>query len=332
MLTSLMSPTKDATEMMEKLGVSLYDSEGNMRSLNDVFIDLRNGMDSLATQAERDQVISSIFNARDMKAAEALLAGVGDRYADLSGKIEDAAGAAQDMAKTQLDNLAGDITLFKSALEGTRIAISDRLTPTLRKFTQFGGSSLQKLTEAIQKDGFDGAIVALGDVIDEGFEMLDDVLPQVLEAGAQLTGKLASGLIKKLPDIVESGVKIAETLGNTVAQEAPALIESSIQAFRVLGSSLYNDILVPAWEYATTELPTAINNWVENLDFSEAGAFISENIINGLNGLAGFVDKIDWGEVGTKLAEAINSIDWGSIITAAAKAFGKVIKLSLIHI
>ena len=161
MLTSLMSPTKDATEMMDRLGVSLYDNEGNMRSLNDVFVDLRNGMDNLATQAERDQVITSIFNARDMKAAEAMIANVGDRYAELSSKIDDAAGAAQDMANTQLDNLQGDITLFQSALEGAQIAVSDRLTPALRKFTQFGSKAVSNVSQAFGSKGLKGAIEAL---------------------------------------------------------------------------------------------------------------------------------------------------------------------------
>lgn len=161
MLTSLMSPTKDAKATMEQLGVSLYDAEGNMRSLNDVFIDLRNGMNSLATQAERDQVITSIFNARDMKAAEAMIAGVGDRYSELSGKIEEAAGAAQQMADTQLDNLKGDITLFKSAVEGAQIAVSDKLTPSLRKFTQFGSKAVSEMSKQIGEKGLTGAMDAL---------------------------------------------------------------------------------------------------------------------------------------------------------------------------
>lgn len=167
MLTSLMSPTKDAKAMMEQLNVSLYDSQGNMRTLNDVFMDLREGMNSLATQAERDQVITTIFNARDMKAAEAMIAGVGDRYAELSGKIDEAAGAAQAMAGTQLDNLKGDITLFKSAVEGAQIAISDRLTPSLRNFTQFGSKAVSEMSKGFGRDGLSGAMEALHQTIDK---------------------------------------------------------------------------------------------------------------------------------------------------------------------
>ena len=50
-LNSLISPTAEASEMLDSMGISLYDEAGNMRSLNDVFIELRDGMNSLATQA-----------------------------------------------------------------------------------------------------------------------------------------------------------------------------------------------------------------------------------------------------------------------------------------
>jgi len=158
MMNSLMSPTKNAKEMMSELNISLYDADGNMRSLNDVFLDMRNVMAEMATQQERDKVVSTIFNARDMKAAEALLAGVGDRYQQLSGYIDQAAGSAQNMANTKLDNLQGDITLFKSAVEGAQIAVSEKLTPALRSLTKFGSQAVSAMSEGFRENGLKGAI------------------------------------------------------------------------------------------------------------------------------------------------------------------------------
>ena len=60
------------------------------------------------------------------------------------------------MAATQLDNLAGDVTLFKSALEGAQIAVSDALTPALREFVQFGTEGMSQLGEAFANDGIQG--------------------------------------------------------------------------------------------------------------------------------------------------------------------------------
>lgn len=158
MLNSLMSPTKDAKEMMQKYNISLYDAEGNMRSLNDVFLDIRGTIDSLTTQEQKDKIVGTLFNARDMKAAEALLAGVGQRYEELSGHIDNAAGSAQKMADTQLDNLQGDITLFKSAVEGAQIAVSERLTPALRNLTKFGSQAVSAMSEGFRENGLKGAI------------------------------------------------------------------------------------------------------------------------------------------------------------------------------
>lgn len=134
-ITSLTAPTSRAQKELDALGVSVFDSEGNMRSMNDIMMDLDSSMSNM-TGKERAEAMSKIFNKRDLKGIEALLAGAGDRWNELSGYIDDAQGSAQKMADTQLDNLQGDITLLKSAWEGLQISISDKVTPALRGLVQ----------------------------------------------------------------------------------------------------------------------------------------------------------------------------------------------------
>ena len=134
-ITSLTAPTSRAQKELDALGVSVFDSEGNMRSMNDIMMDLDSSMSNM-TGKERAAAMSKIFNKRDLKGIEALLAGAGDRWNELSGYIDDAQGSAQKMADTQLDNLQGDITLLKSAWEGLQISISDKVTPALRGLVQ----------------------------------------------------------------------------------------------------------------------------------------------------------------------------------------------------
>ena len=134
-ITSLTAPTSKAQKELDALGVSVFDSEGNMRSMNDIMMDLDSSMSNL-TGEERAEAMSKIFNKRDLKGIEALLAGAGDRWNELSGYIDGAQGSAQKMADTQLDNLQGDITLLKSAWEGLQISASDKVTPALRGLVQ----------------------------------------------------------------------------------------------------------------------------------------------------------------------------------------------------
>ena len=134
-ILSLSSPTSKAKKELEELGVSVFDSEGNMRGLDEIMGDLDESLSTL-TGEERAEAMSKIFNKRDLKGIEALLGATGGRWDELSGYIDEAQGSAQKMADTQLDNLQGDITILKSAWEGFKITISDGVTPALRDAVQ----------------------------------------------------------------------------------------------------------------------------------------------------------------------------------------------------
>lgn len=151
-ILSLSAPTDTAAKAMQSLGLEVYDAQGNMRPLNETFGDLQAALSSM-TQGEQTQALSKIFNKEDLKSVNALLANTGERFDELSGYIGNAAGAAENMANTQLDNLAGDVTLFKSALEGAQIILSDQLTPNLREFVQFGSDGISKIASAFQEGG-----------------------------------------------------------------------------------------------------------------------------------------------------------------------------------
>lgn len=119
-----------------QLGVEAYDAQGNLRSLKDIFLDMGEAMEGM-TDEEKTDIINKTFNARDLKNVNALLGTSAERWDELTGAITDSEGAAEKMANTQLDNLAGDITLLKSAFEGLKISVSDKLTPAFREIVQF---------------------------------------------------------------------------------------------------------------------------------------------------------------------------------------------------
>jgi TP901 family phage tail tape measure protein len=130
-ILSLQNPTDKAAACMEQLGLDVYDSEGNMRSLNDILGDLNTSMDGM-TAAEKSNIIGQIFNKTDLASVNALLANTGTTWDDLQQSIIDSGGAAQQMADTQLDNLQGQITILKSALEGLAISFGELLLPAIK--------------------------------------------------------------------------------------------------------------------------------------------------------------------------------------------------------
>ena len=156
-LLALSAPTKNASAELKKLGVQVFDTQGNMRDLPSIMDDLNEAMKDM-TQEQRTNAINTIFNKRDLKSVEALLGTSKQRWKELAKEIGNASGAAEQMAETQLDNLAGDVTKLQSALGETKLAIIEGLTPAFRKLVKGGTAAVQRITDAFKKNGLTGAI------------------------------------------------------------------------------------------------------------------------------------------------------------------------------
>lgn len=246
-LLSLQNPTDDAAEMLNALGIAVYDADGNMRSMIDIVEDLQGSLDGM-DQASKDAVVSGIFNKTDLAAVNALLGTSSERFDELSGKIDNSAGAAERMANTQLDNLAGDITLFKSALEGAEIAISDGITPTLREFVQFATDGISNVTTAFKEEGLSGALNALGDIISKGIDLVFSVLPTITTAGISLLEALVSGILENLPALITAASQIILSLAGDIVDNLPKLIDATAEIIFALADGIIDAIpqLIPA--------------------------------------------------------------------------------------
>lgn len=281
MIMKLSGPTAEGTKQLEAMGVSVFNAEGNMRSLADIFGDLSGQLDAM-TQEEKIKAISALFNARDLSAAEALLGAVeqdwnkigsaiaeaqqagvmydGQVYsmADAQAKFGDAIydsaqgfkilGSAEMMAQTQLDNLEGDVTLFNSALEAAKIRVSDQLTPALREFVQFGTQGLSDITTAFQEGGLSGAMDALGTVLSDGVALIIERLPSFVDAGLSLLTALGDGLINNLPLIISVAGQVIVKLVTALVDNLPAIVKAGLELIIGLAEGLADNVdeLIPA--------------------------------------------------------------------------------------
>ena len=224
-ILSLSAPTDKAAAALEDLGIQAFDNNGKMRDLQSIFADFNSALSDM-TDAEKTQTLNSIFNKVDLKSVNALLATSTDRWKEVSNAIDNAAGSAEEMAKTQLDNLSGDITIFNSALEGAQIALSDKLTPTLRKFVQFGTDGLSRLTTAFNEKGLLGAMSEFGSILSDGLLMIVEMTPQILEVGSAILSAIGQGILDNLPMILDVIVKVAEQIITDLGRALPTLISA----------------------------------------------------------------------------------------------------------
>ena len=257
-----------SAERFEELGVAIDGAWVNMGSLSDSLSDV--GIDLTAMQGNlgklgiSEKAFSDILKTSGgnaeafadalLKAAdtgvsqEDVVKALGGDLGGLQTAFDNTSGAAQAMADTQLDNLAGDITMFKSALEGAQIVISDELSPSLRQFTQFGTESVTKLSEAFQEGGLTGAMGTLGGILSDGLGMIVEMLPTAIDAGMQLLGALGQGLLDNTPLIIDAAIQIVTLLGDGILNSLPVLVGAGMQIIASLASGLGGMLptLIPA--------------------------------------------------------------------------------------
>lgn len=241
MILSLSSPTKDAQQAMDELGLSLYDSQGNMRELDDVFQELNEDMKGM-TDEQKTQTIAAIFNETDIKAVNALLGTNKERWEEVYAAIDDSAGAAQQMADTQLDNLSGDITIFQSALEGAQIAISDGLSPTLREFVQMGTEGLSKFTQGIKEGGVQGAAEAVGEWLANAITQLASMIPTIIQTGIQVVKGFISGMAQAMPQIIETAKGAISNFAQGITTNLPTVIAKARELITNFSSAVQNKL------------------------------------------------------------------------------------------
>lgn len=242
-ILSLAAPTDKAAAALEDLGVKAFDEKGNMRDLQLIFADFNSALSTM-TEGEKTQVLNSIFNKVDLKSVNALLATSTERWNEVSEAIDNAAGSAEEMAKTQLDNLAGDVTIFKSALEGIQIALSDKLTPTLRKFVKFGTDGLSKLTKAFNEKGLAGAMNVVGEIISDAALMIVDMAPDIWNAVSSVLSSIRQGIVDNLPNILNVVMTIVQQIIEDLGIALPQLLKALPAFIEALANAIDWDNLL----------------------------------------------------------------------------------------
>lgn len=262
-LLALSAPTEKQAEQMQKLGISAYDANGNLRPTNEIFQDLNSELSTM-TQQERTEVLNNLFNKVDLKAANALLANSGERFNELSGYIDNADGAAAAMAETLNDNLKGKITILGSSLEGLGIQIYEGMEAPLKGAVEMAIDYVGQLSKAFEEEGFAGVMNKVGDIVAEVLVKIAAELPKLIDMGkdmilnfiqgiqdnssvlmgsaADIITSLVSAVIDIFPEIIILGMDLLLELAKGLTASIPTLITSAVEALMSIVSSFYDNI------------------------------------------------------------------------------------------
>lgn len=147
-LANMASPTDAMATAMEKYGISLTDSEGNMKSLRGVMENLRSSLGGLS-ESEQTAAASTIFGKEAMSGMLAIINASEEDWQSLAAQIDNSAGAADRMAETMQDNLAGALEEMGGAVETAQITLGERLEPYITGVAGFVTDAMPAVEDAI---------------------------------------------------------------------------------------------------------------------------------------------------------------------------------------
>ena len=130
-LSNLTKPTKQMATYMDMYDIALKTNEDGSLDLMATMTDLREKMGSLS-ETEKAAAASAIFGKNAMSGWLAIINASDDDFNKLTAAVANCDGEAERMANTMNDNLSGQITILKSALQELAIQVGDTLMPTLR--------------------------------------------------------------------------------------------------------------------------------------------------------------------------------------------------------
>lgn len=282
-ILSLSAPTDKAAAALEDLGVAVYDAEGNMRPLNDVFQDLSASMEGM-TEGDKTNVLNDIFNKVDLKSAQALLAGTGEEFDALAEAIENSQGAMEDMASVQLDNLSGDITILKSGLEGLGIALYETMQVNARDAVQSITGAVGAISDALSSGGLSAAIEVAGQQIAGFATAIAGQAPKIISAGTSLIQSLLKGIRDNLPALASSAVDVVSSLASGILELAPDILETGLEIITTLALGIADALpeLVPVAVEAILQLVETLTDPGTLSSLTDAAIAIIMGLATGL--------------------------------------------------
>lgn len=310
-LVNLVSPSEAAQKAMDTLGISVTDSEGNMKSFRTIMGDLREKMGGLS-ETQKASAAATIFGKEAMSGWLAIINSSDKDFNKLTNAIDNSNGATKRMVGTMEGGIGGAFRNLKSAIEGLGIAIGERLAPYIEKAAKY-------ITDLAQK--FKALSPAQQDTIIKIALVVAAIGPLLIAIGK---------VFKAIKTVITVVQFLASPFGIAVvaiiaAVAAFVYFYTHSEKFRTIVNNAIKSV-IKAWDSLKAAWDTAkewagnvwngmkevISNAIEGIKATWSG--IKESFTNAWNGITEWFSNL-WNGIKQAPSNAVESIKnmWSSV-------------------
>ena len=334
MKKNMASTSADTQAAFQRIGVSVTDANGQLRSSTDVFYEVLQGLSKISNETERDVVAMQLFG----KSADELAGIVDDGGAALKSLGEEAEQLGLILDQETLDslnNVNDQVDKLKAKANG--------------EIAKSGAKALEALMPVFEKvlDAMNKALDYIGNLDEDQIKMLTTLLAVTASISPLAKGiSNVTGLISKLTGsggAIPKAIEICSKLTGTVI---PGIV-SKLGVFGTLGIAALIIWIVTLIATKGDEIQKIINNvvtyiqnlldklikWLNGHGLDAVGAFIKSisdfigNIKTVLNGIIDFIRGVftgDWKRAWNGVIEILTGL-FGGIKTLLKAPINAVI-------
>lgn len=205
-ITRLAKPVGEAKDAVEELGISITNADGTMKPLSQTMVELREKFAGL-TEEQKAQYAAMLAGQEGMSGLLAIVNASDEDFQKLTDEINNANGAAEDMASVMMDNTAGAVEQLKGALESAGILIGEKLTPYIRQLAEWITGLVEKFNSLSEEEQeqivkFGLILAAIGPVL-LILSKVVSIVTTVIKAFKLLKGTMTT--IKESVELVKAG-------------------------------------------------------------------------------------------------------------------------------
>lgn len=242
---------------INKQKIAVQDATGNWRDMIDILADVEQATAGLGSM-QKTAALSEVFNRTSLTAVNTIFgAGIENirQYKQEISGVDDA--YAENQASQMLDNLAGDVKILQSALEGLQLTAYDSVSGIAREAVQGVTEIVNSINDAFNNgftaDAMEGVLTQvfnlLGKVgteftriMDSVVQSLTNIIPRLLPNIVKGVSTLMQSVTKQLPNLAKSLTAVLPDVITAIGDMIPSLIDGVMAGIQVLTENIVKNL------------------------------------------------------------------------------------------
>ena len=290
-MSSASKGSKTTSQAFAKLGITITDSNGELRDRNEVFRETINALGKIENVTERDAVAMELFG-KSAQELNPLILGGADAL-DEFGKEAEKAGLVLSSSQLQNLNVLNDaVDRFKTTWSSAKMLFASTFSADMGQTIDLITDAVQRLTKAFSEGGIEGALKELPKIVEDLAGDLKERIAKFGEIGGELIKALAKGISIMAPELVPAAIEalgvfvdailepdtlqtVLEAAGTVVIKfvegvikNLPMIVTTALQLIRELVSTMAKaifNLIPPEGRQLIENFIKGIKEWWENL-------------------------------------------------------------------